>query len=369
MKILVVTLFTATSGSSRVMAFQFLPLLRELGIESDVITIYPDEFFNVQGGIVKTGKVEKSLNFGYYLVRGMAQRLKAVIAAGKYDAVFVQRDPFPKLLFKLLQRQNPRIVYEFEDAFESTNPFLKDRSLVHRTLLEYQRGLYKNMVAASQHVIASNALCAEEARPVNANVTVLCEPIDLTRYRNPPPKTASEELVVGWIGSPSTTSFLHFAREPLQELCQKYPNLVLRVVGAGDHLDMPGVRVDKRKWTKETEVSDLRSFDIGIMPLNSDPFYRAHLGHKMIQYMAVGIPVVAEHTEINATVVEEGVNGYLVRSPQEWVERLSRLLDDVALRQRLGEAGRQLVEARFALERQAETLAKVLRGVASESTV
>ena len=53
MRVLVVTLFTATSGSSRVMAFQFLPLLRELGIESDVITIYPDEFFNVQGGIVK----------------------------------------------------------------------------------------------------------------------------------------------------------------------------------------------------------------------------------------------------------------------------------------------------------------------------
>jgi glycosyltransferase involved in cell wall biosynthesis len=84
----------------------------------------------------------------------------------------------------------------------------------------------------------------------------------------------------------------------------------------------------------------------------------------MIQYMAVGIPVVAEHTEINATVVEEGVNGYLVKTPTEWVERLSRLLDDAALRQRLGEAGRQLVEARFALERQAETLAKVLRGVA-----
>lgn len=365
MKILVVTLFTETSGSSRVMAFQFLPLLRELGIESDVITVYPDEFFNVQGGIVKTDKVTKSLNFGYYLLRGMAQRLKAVVAAGKYDAVFVQRDPFPKLLFQLLQRQNPRVVYEFEDAFESTNPFLKDRSLVHRTLLEYQRGLYKNMVASSRHVIASNALCAEEARPVNPNVTVLCEPIDLTRYRNPPPKPVTDELVIGWIGSPSTTSFLHFAREPLQELCKRFPNLVLRAVGAGDHLDMPGVRVDKRKWTRETEVSDLRTFDVGIMPLNSDPFYRAHLGHKMIQYMAVGIPVVAEHTEINATVVEEGVNGYLVRSAEEWVDRLSRLLEDAVLRARLGEAGRQLVEARFALERQAETLAKVLRAVAA----
>ena len=66
-----------------------------------MITIYPDEFFNVQGGIVPASTLVKSLNFGYYLVLGMAQRLKAVIAAGKYDAVFVQRDPFPKLLLKL----------------------------------------------------------------------------------------------------------------------------------------------------------------------------------------------------------------------------------------------------------------------------
>lgn len=366
MKILVVTLFTATSGSSRVMAFQFLPLLREMGIDSDVITIYPDEFFNVQGGIVPAPKLAKAWNFGYYLVRGMAQRLKAIIAAGKYDAVFVQRDPFPKLLFRLLRRQNPRVVYEFEDAFESTNPFLKDRSALHRLLLRWQSALYKNMVAESRHIIASNPLCAEEARPVNPNITVLCEPIDLTRYRNPPPKPTSDELVIGWIGSPSTTSFLHFAREPLKALCAKYPNLVLRVVGAGDHLDMPGVRVDKRKWSKETEVSDLRSFDIGIMPLNSDPFYRAHLGHKMIQYMAVGIPVVAVRTDINQTVVEDGVNGYLVDSDEEWVLRLSQLLDDAALRARLGENGRQLVEARFALERQAEQLARVIESVARQ---
>jgi glycosyltransferase involved in cell wall biosynthesis len=81
--------------------------------------------------------------------------------------------------------------------------------------------------------------------------------------------------------------------------------------------------------------------------------------------MAVGIPVVASHTEINATVVEDGVNGYLVKNDDEWVARLSQLLDDAALRNRLGSAGRAVVEQRFALERQAEALGKVLRDVAN----
>ena len=264
MRVLVVTLFTASSGSSRVMAFQFLPLLRDRGIETDVITIYPDEFFNVHMGLVKKPKLIKSLNFGYYLLRGMAQRLKAVIEAGKYDAVYVQRDPFPKALLWLLKKQNPNLVYEFEDTFEATNPFLHKRSLVHRTLLKYQLGLFKNMVAKSSEIIAINQVVADEVRPVNPNITILCEPIDLSRYRDLPTKPPGGPPVLGWIGSPSTTVFLHAAREPLRRLCEKYPDLIVRVVGAGDHLDLPGVRLDRRRWSKETEVADLRSFDIGI---------------------------------------------------------------------------------------------------------
>jgi len=317
-------------------------------------------------GLVKKPQLIKSLNFYYYLVRGVAQRLKAVFEAGKYDAVFVQRDPFPKLLLNLLRRQNPHLVYEFEDAFESTNPFLHERSFVHRALLKYQLGLFKNMVAKSSHVIAINQCVADEARPVNPNITILCEPLDLSRYRDLPPRQFGLPPVIGWIGSPSTTIFLHEAREPLRLLCEKYPDLIVRVVGAGDHLDLPGVRLERRPWKPETEVADLCSFDIGISPLSDDPFYRAHLGHKMIQYMAVGIPIVASHTEVNATVVEDDANGYLVKSDAEWVARISQLLESPELRRKLGQRGRAIVEERFALETQADIMAELLRSAAAD---
>jgi glycosyltransferase involved in cell wall biosynthesis len=62
--------------------------------------------------------------------------------------------------------------------------------------------------------------------------------------------------------------------------------------------------------------------------------------------------------------VTDGGNGYLVASDEEWVERLTTLLDDPPLRDRLGRNGRALVEERFALEKQAAILAKVLRQVA-----
>ena len=63
MKILVVTLFTATSGSSRVMAFQFLPLLRELGIESefDLMGLFRGIGMTEEGMAPATGRMPNSV--------------------------------------------------------------------------------------------------------------------------------------------------------------------------------------------------------------------------------------------------------------------------------------------------------------------
>ena len=38
--------------------------------------------------------------------------------------------------------------------------------------------------------------------------------------------------------------------------------------------------------------SDLQSFDIGIMPLPDDPWTKGKCGFKLLQYQAVGLPVV-----------------------------------------------------------------------------
>jgi glycosyltransferase involved in cell wall biosynthesis len=43
------------------------------------------------------------------------------------------------------------------------------------------------------------------------------------------------------------------------------------------------------------------------------------------------------------------MTGFLARSEDEWVEKLSLLIRDAPLRQKLGLAGRQVVEERFSL--------------------
>ncbi len=115
--------------------------------------------------------------------------------------------------------------------------------------------------------------------------------------------------------------------------------------------------MEYRDWSLERELDFFTGFDIGVMPLQDSLFTRGKCAFKLIQYMAAGVPVVASPVGSNQTVVEDGVNGLLAESPQEWEHALEILLADSGLRERMGEYGREIVREKFSLERYAEPYA------------
>jgi glycosyltransferase involved in cell wall biosynthesis len=131
-------------------------------------------------------------------------------------------------------------------------------------------------------------------------------------------------------------------------------------VGSGP-LDLPGVPIEIVNWSEASETAQLHGFDIGIMPLTDDPWARGKCGFKLIQYMACGLPVVASPVGVNCQIVEHGGNGYLAGTEAEWVSALTTLLDDAALRERLGRAGRLKVEQRYCLQKTGPELAALLQ--------
>ena len=113
---------------------------------------------------------------------------------------------------------------------------------------------------------------------------------------------------------------------------------------------LPAVPTEHVPWTEAAEVAAIAEFDVGIMPLADEPWERGKCGYKLIQYMACGLPVVASPVGVNRQIVEHGVNGFLAETPTQWDEALRTLLADPALRQRMGQAGRQKVERQFSLQ-------------------
>jgi glycosyltransferase involved in cell wall biosynthesis len=79
-----------------------------------------------------------------------------------------------------------------------------------------------------------------------------------------------------------------------------------------------------------------------------------------LEAMAAGRPVVASRCPDLAEIVVEGKTGFLVEpdNKAQLARQTRHLLDDPALRQRIGEAGRQHVGEHFTVERLAEACAR-----------
>ena len=97
------------------------------------------------------------------------------------------------------------------------------------------------------------------------------------------------------------------------------------------------------------------------MPLPDDPWTRGKCAYKALQYMGAGIPVVADHVGVTAKVVGDG-GGFVVQHAREWPMALEALVDDAAVRQRMGDAGRQRVERSFSVQAWGPRLATIIRG-------
>jgi glycosyltransferase involved in cell wall biosynthesis len=87
----------------------------------------------------------------------------------------------------------------------------------------------------------------------------------------------------------------------------------------------------------------------------------------ILEAMACGLPVVATRVTGHVDVVVDGVTGFLTRpeDPEDLARRVARLLDDPALRERMGRAGVERVDAHFSLDTMVARLAALYRQVAT----
>jgi glycosyltransferase involved in cell wall biosynthesis len=120
------------------------------------------------------------------------------------------------------------------------------------------------------------------------------------------------------------------------------------------------VEVEERAWSLGAEREALAEMDIGLMPLDDTPWSRGKCAYKALQYMASGIPAVADDVGIVAGTV--GGAGCAVAGPEQWLEALGALADDPGLRASMGKVGRRRVEEEFSPARWLPTIATILRG-------
>jgi len=198
-----------------------------------------------------------------------------------------------------------------------------------------------NLMRGARAVIAGNDYIAVRAEVAGARKIVqVPTAIDLSRYFME--DRENSVFTVGWIGSPITASYLELIEPALRRLASTGP-LKFVVIGA-EAPQWPGVEAVSIPWTEASEVAQINSFDVGVMPLPDEPWERGKCGYKLIQYMACAKPVVASPVGANCVIVETGVEGFLATTPEDWFTSLEQLRDNKTMCINMGKRGREKVE-------------------------
>ena len=291
------------------------------------------------------------------MLKAFAGRARDAVDLRGYDAVLVHRAAAlagPALIERLAARTRP-LIFDFDDAIYRLHSSDANR---WTSRLKFP-GKTATLCRVSRHVVAGNDYLGEYARRFNANVTVIPSSIDTDSYR---PRTRSSRdgrLLMGWMGSSTSQTYLEMFAPVLKRVLDGQP-LELLVVSDREPV-LPGVPHRWRAWSRERETADLEEFDIGIMPMPDDEWARGKCSMKALQYMGMGVPAVCSAVGANKEVVEHGRNGFLAETPDDWRTAIETLIRDPALRQRMGEAGRRTVEARYSMRASAALFADVVR--------
>jgi hypothetical protein len=292
--------------------------------------------------------------------------------AARADVVLIHRVLLEVEQLNRLRATGKPLVFDFDDAIyavpssawraESGMPIgvlkrLRRRLLHGRSDYSSRKSLLDRTLRQMTAVSAGNDHLARYAAQFCTRVAIVPTILDVARL---PIKQHQDgpRCVVGWQGTADNLYYLASIAPALRELSAR-PNFELTVV-SGQEFAAPGVTVVNHRWSRETEVHDMLTFDVGIMPLTDDEWARGKSGNKAIYYMALGMPAVVSPVGVNREIVEHGHTGYHARTTGEWVAALARLVEDADMRREMGSRARRYVEQYYSKDAAVEKLATVL---------
>lgn len=354
-KVLLLNRYDRLGASSRVRTLQYIPYFANEGIECSPEPLLGNEYLEA---LYSKKKVSV-----FYLLSRYLHRLRVLLSVHRFDVVLIEKEIFPNFpawMERILSWIGVRYVIDYDDAI--FHGYDMSRNPVKR-LLKNKIGVamrHSVLVTAGNSYLASHAAAAK-AR----HIELLPTAIDLHAYPAVAENPGYDRLTIGWIGTPFTVKYLETLFPVMARLHDQF-NAQLVIVGATvDTEKHPYIRCVP--WHEHTEVAEIGRFDIGVMPLPDEPWERGKCGYKLIQCMACSKPVVASPVGMNVDVVQQGVNGYLANTEQEWFDALSSLLGNAELRHSMGSNGRAMVEEKYCVQVTAPRLVQLLKGVASNT--
>jgi glycosyltransferase involved in cell wall biosynthesis len=342
MKILFIVPYpTGKAPSQRFRFEQYYPLLASKGIHHDIKPFLSNAVWEI---LYKPGRFHlKALG----IVSGLFRRFALLFRLKSYDFIFIHREatPIGPAFFEFIASRilRKKIIYDFDDAiwipnYSEANSFFS-----------FLKG-YKNVKHICRYafkISCGNEFLCDFARTYNTNVVYNPTTIDTEHYHNTVNKHQNEKPVIGWTGSHSTIRYISEILPVLRKLEVDFDFTFKVISDLKPEFELKSL--EYIKWNKNSEIEDLLTFNIGIMPLKNDKWANGKCGFKALQYMSLGIPALVSPVGVNTRIVDHGINGFVCANDSDWEQALRNLLSNRELLLEMGKRTREKIESHYSV--------------------
>lgn len=286
-----------------------------------------------------------------------------------YEVVVLQMCAAPvwRTAIRRLREAGVKVLFEIDDYVHDVRTMADHQLRANfdkKTLAGYEAAM-----RLADGVIVSTEYLATRYRVHNPRIWVCRNGLDLGRYRLTLPER--DDVTVGWAGGTGHREALRPWLPAVAEVMRRRPGTRFATVGQPWAKALEGEFPHRTLAVPfsplDTYPSAMTNFDVAVAPSGKNGFFRGKSDLRWLEASALGIPLVGD--PVVYPEIEHGVTGFHARTPREARDRLLELVDDPALRARMGGDARTDVRERRSIQAMAGQWADVLVDVAAGASV
>lgn len=267
-----------------------------------------------------------------------------------YQLIHVHSVPdfevFATIVPRLLGARVILDIHDIVPEFYASKFHVREGSPVFRLLVLIER----LSIAYSSHAIIANHLWHAKLirRSVRAEkcTAIINYPDPSIFSPRPGPQRTADEFVMCYPGTLSWHQGLDLAVEAVAMLRDRFPQLRLLLIGDGPEREALRRMIQERKLEDritlkgliplEQVAGTMAGVDLGVVPKRSDSFGNEAFSTKIMEFMAMGAPVLAARTRIDEYYFNDDlVQFFESGDARDLAAKIAMLIEDAARREHL----------------------------------